>query len=213
MDDEEFEKDMSDRLNKILFELIIIHPKSEDAFGVVIPFVCKKPCGKCCTRNVAWSHKDIERTAKFLGYIGNQGIADFIDKYIGSEAKVEKDGVSYKPFYSDSPCLFLTEDKKCSIYPARPEGCTFYPFIDFCDGDFCPGKSRFDKVLDKITKGYPRYWDWGGELETLEYIKKKLHRPDKIRWKKILKKFLSINPTDEELKLFSKLNLRNDSDA
>ncbi|WXG41602.1 MAG: YkgJ family cysteine cluster protein [Candidatus Freyarchaeum deiterrae] len=204
---------MSDRLNKFLFELIIIHPEFEGAFGVVIPFVCEKLCGKCCTRNVEWSNEDIVRAAKFLGYIGNQGVADFINKYIGSEAKVEKGGVSYKPFHSESPCLFLTEDKKCSIYSARPTGCSLYPFTDFGDGGICPGKSRFDKVFDEITAGYYIRYDWGGELETLECIKKKLHRPGNKRWEEILKKFLSINPTVEELEIFLKVNLRSDSDA
>lgn len=68
-------------------------------------------CGKCCNIPVNIFSEDIEKLSKFL----NITIDDFRNKYMINQ------------YYLRMPCPF-NKDKKCIVYPVRPDVCTIYPF-------------------------------------------------------------------------------------
>lgn len=83
-------------------------------------FKCTE-CGKCCTGGpgYAWvTNEEIQAIADYL----KMNIKDFGKKYLrftkGRYALVEK---------SSYDCIFL-KDKKCTIYPVRPNQCRTFPW-------------------------------------------------------------------------------------
>ena len=74
-------------------------------------------CANCCkTTSPIFRSVDIERLSKRLKISS----ADFIDNYLNLDS--ENDYV-----LKSSPCTFLQEDNKCSVYEDRPLACKEYP--------------------------------------------------------------------------------------
>ena len=74
-------------------------------------------CGNCCEKLTAGlTDDDIKRLAE----IENLLQKDFETNFVECD---QTDGDKYLKF---TPCKYL-EDKKCSIYPDRPENCKSYP--------------------------------------------------------------------------------------
>jgi len=77
-------------------------------------------CANCCkTTSPIFRDADIRRIAKHL----KMKEASFIQQYLKMDE--ESDYVLQK-----SPCFFLGEDNKCSIYDVRPLACREYPHTD-----------------------------------------------------------------------------------
>lgn len=77
-------------------------------------------CAACCSGIPAMlTTDDIQRIAPKLGY----SYTDFQDKYL----QQDEDG---DLVFKNSPCLFLLQDKRCSIYEFRPNACRTYPHTD-----------------------------------------------------------------------------------
>lgn len=70
--------------------------------------------------------EDISRIAGHLGMGRNEFIAAFLER------AEEHDHYRTKT----TPCPFLGEDSKCTIYDVRPEKCQGYPFTDKPDFAF-----------------------------------------------------------------------------
>lgn len=199
---------MSEQL--FLFAVISLFRPS---YHIVVPFICKQ-CGKCCDPMPVgiWSKIAVLRVAEHLGFKRTpEDIVKFKKKYLGSVEEKGEGGIRY------ATCPFLTEDKKCSIYRVRPEGCAYYPLAtDFGVADVdCPAKKRIDKIIKIIRRQKP--FVMGSDAETLEKIKELRDKgmgsffspkPDEKQWSRALKKYLQTNPSDEELQLFKKLNFR-----
>lgn len=79
-------------------------------------------CGACCRRPgpVYFTGGDLERAAAYLGMTP----AAFRRRY----RVRRRDGVPAVDPGPDSPCVFLGEDDRCTIYPARPTQCRTWPF-------------------------------------------------------------------------------------
>ncbi len=74
-------------------------------------------CANCCkTTSPIFRDIDIERLSKRL----KVATSDFIDAYLNMDS--ENDYV-----LKSSPCTFLQEDNKCSVYEDRPLACREYP--------------------------------------------------------------------------------------
>lgn len=99
--------------NKVLEKLPALH---EEAFARID---CLE-CANCC-RNYSPRFKmpDIKRIAKLFRMKESQ----FIDTYLN----LDSDG-DY--VVKSSPCPFLGDDNKCSIYEDRPRDCARYPYTD-----------------------------------------------------------------------------------
>jgi uncharacterized protein len=77
-------------------------------------------CANCCkTTSPIFRDVDINRIAKHLGLKPG----DFTQKNL----HIDQDG---DWVLNTSPCLFLGDDNRCSIYEVRPKACREYPHTD-----------------------------------------------------------------------------------
>lgn len=90
-------------------------------------------CANCCkTTSPIFRDADIRRIARHL----RLKPAELIDKYL----RLDADG-DY--VLKSSPCVFLGEDNKCSIYDHRPKACREYPHTD---------RKQMHQILDLTAK-------------------------------------------------------------
>jgi Fe-S-cluster containining protein len=90
-------------------------------------------CANCCkTTSPIFRKVDIDRIAKRMGMKSGK----FEDFYL----KVDEDGDFV---LKSSPCAFLGNDNKCSIYEDRPLACKEYPHTD---------RKNMYQILDLTTK-------------------------------------------------------------
>ena len=83
---------------------------------IVAQIDCTK-CGNCCKfLKPSVTDKEIKRLSKIDGISAE----DFEKKF------VELDTFDQIKYLKDTPCKYL-HDKKCTIYPDRPEECRSYP--------------------------------------------------------------------------------------
>ena len=105
-------------------------------------------CANCCkTSSPIFIQKDVDRIAKHL----NMKPAPFYDKYLKRDDE-------FDIVLKESPCAFLDDDNKCSIYDVRPRACSEYPHtnrkkmshilpLTLQNVKICPAVSR---ILDKM---------------------------------------------------------------
>ena len=119
-----------------------------------INFECQGSSNCCVSRNnygfVYLSKKDIIKIAKFT----ELKIEDFIKLYCD-----ETDGfIHFKENNNNNNCIFL-QNKKCSIYKARPTQCRTWPFWsenmkaktwNLEISNFCPGIGK-GKLINRNT--------------------------------------------------------------
>ena len=93
-----------------------IHPIHDEVFSCTD---CLK-CANCCkTTSPIFSDRDISRIAKHL----RTKPSVLTDKYLKLDE--DKEYVLKK-----TPCTFLGDDNRCSIYDVRPKACREYPHTD-----------------------------------------------------------------------------------
>jgi len=133
---------------------------------------CDKCEKKCCPPRVAISLFDV---ARFMDYGMADSVAGTFDGYVnlflsddGRDAKLSHAYIM--PNSSDAEdCVFLGEDRKCSIYDKRPGICRSYPVAIRLDEDknklalwmggcknyeISPDKAAFQLLLDSAIKDY-----------------------------------------------------------
>ena len=95
----------------------------QEAFGIVD---CTR-CANCCrTLRIVVTGEDIPRIAGHLGMGSDEFIAAYLER--------DEDEGHYR--VRTTPCPFLGDDSKCTIYAVRPEKCRGYPFTDKPDFAF-----------------------------------------------------------------------------
>ena len=84
-------------------------------------------CGKCCQIEgiCIISNEDVSNISKFLKLKNEDFLKEYTTKYIEEDGTEE---IILKDKNNSNDCIFLDEDKKCKIYPARPLQCSSYPF-------------------------------------------------------------------------------------
>jgi Fe-S-cluster containining protein len=110
-------------------------------------------CANCCTSIPPMVNKtDAARIAKHL----KMKPSEFQDNYLTQDE--DGDWVM-----NASPCVFLLEDNKCSIYEFRPKACREYPHtnnLEFSqnihvhaqNSMYCPAVFH---ILDRMMKNFP----------------------------------------------------------
>jgi Fe-S-cluster containining protein len=100
--------------------LKVLSPNDKPWYSEGLRFKCTE-CGKCCTGapGFAWvNDEEIQAIADYL----KMSVKDFGKRYLrfvrGRYALVEM---------KNYDCVFL-KDKKCSIYPVRPNQCRTFPW-------------------------------------------------------------------------------------
>ena len=127
--------------------------------GLQLIFNCKN-CGNCCKieESIAICREDIKRIATYLSMSYKNVMARYVrlegDKYF---IKISK------------PCVFYDNDKKCTIYDARPLICRAHPYMnmapDFADDMVpakkeCPGSietaNAYALIMNKLGEMYQK---------------------------------------------------------
>lgn len=105
-------------------------------------------CANCCkTTSPIFTNKDVDRIAKHL----QMKSSEFEHKYLIRDDE-------YDLVLTESPCIFLASDNKCTIYDVRPRACAEYPHTDrkkmhqilpltLKNTEVCPAVSR---IVDRM---------------------------------------------------------------
>ncbi|MFN8309446.1 MAG: YkgJ family cysteine cluster protein [Chitinophagales bacterium] len=105
-----------DRLNHTRHPETLLPPLHHDAFSKID---CLECAGCCKTISPRFKKSDISRIAKHL----RLKEAEMINTYL----RIDEDG---DHVVKKSPCPFLGDGNRCSIYEARPRDCRGYPYTD-----------------------------------------------------------------------------------
>lgn len=99
--------------NAVLKQLPRLH---EEAFEKID---CLQ-CAACCkTYSPRFKTPDVKRISKYLGM--KESV------FIGTYLRVDEEGDFV---VKTSPCPFLADDNKCSVYDVRPSDCARFPYTD-----------------------------------------------------------------------------------
>jgi len=107
-------------------------------------------CANCCkTHSPLFTQRDIERISKHL----KQQPSQFVSEYL----VVDEDG---DWVFHTTPCPFLANDNKCSIYDMRPQACREYPHtnrkklyqiedLTLKNAEICPAVTKILDIEEK----------------------------------------------------------------
>lgn len=89
-------------------------------------FECKTECmGRCCnTITILLDPWDIELMSRHLNISGREFLAEYCKYDYSPELKWSYVRLKHA---EDGPCIFMLEDGRCEIYPARSRNCRTYP--------------------------------------------------------------------------------------
>ncbi len=151
-----------------------------------VPFVCRM-CGRCCRELSKVVFDPVEGKVYMEDY-------DRIERYVDFREVVERLSreleVSHPVVVR---CPFL-KGNVCEIHPIRPKSCRDFPFIEgFDQGIGCPGLKRLREIISVF------------EFVEVKYVTSDCDKPVEIDGD-IFERFISLNPSEEELKKFLKLN-------
>lgn len=179
-------------------------------WSVNIPFLCTR-CGNCCAlSDVLSASRELtgEPTEQQVNEL-NEKLQPYIDEYykIPNEKKGHFwDKTERDRYLETTKCPFLLEDNLCSIYEYRPIGCRLFPKTSFgMDSEICEALQRF-KVYREVLEDKNKFLGWVHftfKEDSIEPVKM-----SKWRYDHCIKKLLKVGMTQDELKLFEKLNER-----
>ena len=201
------------------------YPVFQEAIGDVDPdfnFECRR-CGHCCSLySIPCTDKDVQRILSYLMYPLEKA-SDFIelvepeDYVMESYEDVPK--VLIKDFDSENIVLVLKSDiidkycyffnqVKCSIYPARPLVCRFFPIVyEYEDGSEAELIERPEDIKFSVFEEgkYCKGMGQGKEFEfdklreiTVQTIKEDIEYKNKVNTWNIRVIFNQIKEWDEE---------------
>jgi len=117
-----------------------------------VPFTCQTNCGKCCDEPngiVYLSTHDARRISQNF----NMDVLEWLDR----DCTKTLDGrYILKSRDSDGICIFLSDNKQCTIYSIRPQQCAAYPWWSENLAterswnkvkDECPGLTAEDAII------------------------------------------------------------------
>jgi len=121
---------MHGMLDERIAHLLTTAPRAKDV-------QCRKGCAACCHLNVDITPQEAEL---LVAWMREQGIE--IDRQ-RLERQAEKTGATWNDLsHEDQRCVFLGEDRNCTVYEHRPGACRKYLVVTppkFCDSQKYPG--------------------------------------------------------------------------
>jgi Fe-S-cluster containining protein len=135
----------------MMVETVYLHLAFKTKSGewsINLPFVCDK-CGVCCKIDdfLTAGPAKINPAENPQLYRQLQAIYEDMGK------RWETDPEEYDQYITHTPCSFL-KDKKCSIYPYRPDGCRQFPNTPFgMLSTDCAALDRFKKQQAALCRG------------------------------------------------------------
>lgn len=171
--------------------------KSKDGvWSINLPFLCDQ-CGVCCKLEdflVAGKVKINPQENPQL-HAKIQAIYEEMGK------RWEKDPAEYDQYIMHTPCPFL-ENKQCSIYPLRPDGCRQFPNTPFgLQSADCEQLNRFKQQTRALVRGRK-------VKVAFHFTTDSLKQPSfsERQYQNCVAKLQKSGITDGELKLFELLN-------
>jgi len=171
--------------------------ESEDGvWSINLPFVCDQ-CGVCCKLEDFLVAGKVKITPKENPQLHAkiQAIYEEMGK------RWEKDSAEYDRYIMHTPCPFL-ENKKCSIYPVRPDGCRQFPNTPFgFQSRDCKPLNRFKQQTAALCRGTKA-------KRTMHFTADVLKQPcfSEKQYQRCIEKLRKNGITEDELKLFELLN-------
>ncbi len=166
-----------------------------------LPFICHR-CGRCCEapspRCVAWGlwaiADHLNTSIEKLVLDRFQNMLEFYIDDEGHERLRILDG------FDENSCPFLSEEKLCEVYAARPEGCQSFPLeTDFGAADVeCLGDQEFKRVLQSYRRRNPMY-SAGSRPQGKQ-------PPVGREWRFILKRLMEAKPSRDLYEQFVEIN-------
>jgi Fe-S-cluster containining protein len=165
-------------------------------WSINLPFVCNK-CGVCCTLDdfltageitaKPQEQPDVHRKLKAL----YEELAKILNE---SEEK-------YDDYTMNTPCLFL-EEKTCTIYAFRPDGCRQFPNTRFgMQTTNCIALTLFKKQGAALSRGRKNKKTYHFSWKPLKHAKLK-----QKQYEICLAKLAKVGVTAEELEFLNFLN-------
>jgi Fe-S-cluster containining protein len=174
---------------------IEFHHKDGD-WSVNLPFVCDL-CGVCCKLEDFLT----AGPAKANATDNPQLTAKLKEIYDDTGKKWEKDQDEYEYYISHTPCPFV-KDKKCAIYPYRPDGCRQFPNTPFgMLSDDCGALGRFKKQAIEVCRGRSPKKTYCFTTDPIKQVKHSEKQYIDCR-----NKLRKAGITEEEMALFESLN-------
>jgi Fe-S-cluster containining protein len=161
-----------------------------------LPFVCDQ-CGLCCKLEDFLTAGPTK-----VNPAENPQLSDRLTEiYEDTGRRWEADPEKYERYIATTPCPFV-KDKKCTIYPYRPDGCRQFPNTPFgMLSQDCAALDRFKKQAIAVCRGRKAKKTYHFTTEPII--------PAKISEKKhqdCLAKLRKAGITEEEYALFESLN-------
>lgn len=76
-------------------------------------------CGHCCkSLQIVVDDKDIQRLAQRFQMTPQKFAKQYVDR--------DQDGTQY---FKSTPCVFLADDNRCTVYEDRPQACRDFPYL------------------------------------------------------------------------------------
>jgi Fe-S-cluster containining protein len=167
-----------------------------DTWSINLPFVCDQ-CGVCCKLEDFLNAGPVK-----LNPAENPQLAAKLKEiYEDTGKRWEADEDEYDHYIASTPCPFV-KDKKCTIYPCRPDGCRQFPNTPFgMLSEDCGALDRFKKQTIALCRGRKAEKTY---YFTTEPVKQAKHS-DK-QYKDCEVKLRKAGITKEEYTLFESLN-------
>jgi Fe-S-cluster containining protein len=161
-----------------------------------LPFVCDQ-CGVCCKLEDFLT----AGPAKVNPLENPRLQARLKEIYEEMGKRWEADEAKYDQYIASTPCPFV-EDKKCSIYAYRPDGCRQFPNTPFgMLSEDCGALDRFKKQTSGLCRGRKTTKTYHF---TTEPIKQTKLSPE--QYQNCLSKLHKVGITEDEITLFESLN-------
>ena len=143
-----------------------------------------KGCGNCCYYEIPVTILDIHRIAQDTGYNDLHAFENIIKRTIS-----ESSGLFSIAKIENGACVFLSDDKKCTIHKSKPRACEFYicqdefpkkeiPWTSTCTDLNEQAKLWEQSVASMITKAYIK--KNGAKWNEADYFKSLLSIYDNI---------------------------------
>jgi Fe-S-cluster containining protein len=182
-----------------MIDTVYIHLEFQTKSGnwsVNLPFVCDQ-CGVCCKLEDFLN----AGPAKLNPAENPQLAAKLNEIYEDTGKRWEADEDEYDHYVASTPCPFV-KDKKCTIYPYRPDGCRQFPNTPFgMLSEDCGALDRFKKQAIELCRGRRAKKTYYFTTEPIKRVELSAKE-----YEDCLVKLRKVGITREEITLFERVN-------
>lgn len=185
--------------------------EGKNKWSINLPFLCTK-CGNCC------KIEDFLSAGKINANPEEQPDAHAKLRILFEELGElwKTDEAKYDDYIISNYCPFLLENKSCSIYEIRPDGCRLFPKTAFgMESQDCDPITRFGKMRAALKKGRTtkeKYYFSGRTLTSAKSAESiKPARFTERQYQNCVAKLRKAGMTDNELILFKTFNGQNET--